>query len=153
MTAERAAFKRHQQGYHTREIIGSLFFFVVLEVITALCQGKIIKFKTCSIVYFVAFGMYMLFMGMIVMACYKFSGLRMNLYRRVGFDYILQLDNPKVYCNIAAGGVAAGLLHGIIGMGSGHMLSLVLLAYNFSPEVTSATSGYIIFFVGSASLI
>lgn len=120
---------------------------------TALCQGKIIRFKHCSAAYFAAFGGYLVFMAVVVLACYKFSAMRMQLYKRVGFDYDLKLDEPKVYLNIVGGGLIAGLLQGIIGMGSGHMISLVLLSYSFSPEVTSATSGYIIFFVGSASLI
>jgi hypothetical protein len=67
-------------------------------------------------------------MVMIIFGCYKFSQMRMNKYRRVGFDYSLKLDKIKVYTQIVAGGIIAGLLQGIIGMGSGHMISLVLLA-------------------------
>lgn len=98
-------------------------------------------------------GGYLVFMAMIILVMYKFSKLRVLKYRKIRFDYILRLDELPVYGKIAAGGIVAGLLQGIIGMGSGHMISLVLLSMNFRPEVTSGTAGYIIFFVGSASMI
>lgn len=65
-------------------------------------------------------------MVVIVLASYKFSEMRMKKYKRVGFEYI-NLEDPKIFGRIAFGGVAAGLLQGIIGMGSGHMISLILL--------------------------
>lgn len=92
-------------------------------------------------------------MAMIIGAAYKLAKLRMAKYKRINFHYILQLDQFSVYIKIVGGGIVAGLLQGIIGMGSGHMISLVLLSMEFRPEVTSGTSGYIIFFVGSASMI
>lgn len=94
-----------------------------------------------------------MFMCIILVAFYKLSKLRMRKYRRIGFHYILKLDELSVYCKIVAGGIVAGLLQGVIGMGSGHMISLVLLSMDFRPEVTSGTSGYVVFFVGSASMI
>ena len=82
MTPERQAFKKHQQGYHVREIIGSVFFFFALEVVTALCQGKIIKFQHCSVTYFVAFGGYLVFILVVVLACYKFGIILEGSYAR-----------------------------------------------------------------------
>jgi hypothetical protein len=67
-------------------------------------------------------------MALVICGCYKFSQIRKNKYRRVGFDFSLKLDKPKVYMKIVAGGINAGLLQGVIGMGSGHMISLVLLS-------------------------
>jgi uncharacterized membrane protein YfcA len=92
-------------------------------------------------------------MTMIILAMYKFSALRVLKYRKINHSYVLKLDELSVYSKIALGGIVAGILQGVIGLGSGHMISLVLLSLNFRPEVTSGTTGYIVFFVGSASMI
>ena len=44
-------------------------------------------------------------------------------------------------------------MQGTLGVGSGTCIMAVLLAYKIDPRVASATSGYQIFFVGSASLV
>jgi uncharacterized membrane protein YfcA len=122
--------------------------------VTACCQGRIlIKFEKCSIAYILFLAGYLIFMTMIILAMYKFSALRVLKYRKINHSYVLKLDELSVYSKIALGGIVAGILQGVIGLGSGHMISLVLLSLNFRPEVTSGTTGYIVFFVGSASMI
>ena len=54
---------------------------------------------------------------------------------------------------VALGGTSAGLVQGILGVGSGTFIMGVLLAYDLDPRVASATSGYQIFFIGAASFI
>ena len=54
---------------------------------------------------------------------------------------------------IALGGFTAGMVQGILGVGSGTFIMGVLLSYNLDPRVASATSGYQIFFIGAASFI
>ena len=54
---------------------------------------------------------------------------------------------------ICLGGLGAGLIQGILGVGSGTFIMGVLLGYNLDPRVASATSGYQIFFIGAASFI
>jgi uncharacterized membrane protein YfcA len=92
-------------------------------------------------------------MTMVIIVMYKLSTLRVLKYRKINYPYTLKLDELSVYSKIAVGGIVAGILQGVIGLGSGHMITLVLLSLNFRPEVTSGTTGYIVFFVGSASMI
>ena len=54
---------------------------------------------------------------------------------------------------IALGGSCAGLVQGILGVGSGTFIMGVLLAYDLDTRVASATSGYQIFFIGAASFL
>lgn len=152
-TREREVFEEYQKTYHVKEILLSIVFFIVLEVATALCQGKIVKFENCSLPYYIALGCYVIFISAVLTVIFKLTKKRMQMYQRIGYNYKLNLDRSSVFNKIVAGGLAAGLLQGIIGMGSGHMISLVLLSMFMRPEVTSATSGFMIFFIGSASLV
>ena len=54
---------------------------------------------------------------------------------------------------IIFGGLLAGFVQGILGVGSGTVVMLVLLTYNFDARVASATSGFQIFFIGAASFV
>ncbi len=54
---------------------------------------------------------------------------------------------------IVLGGFMAGLVQGLVGLGSCFIVIFVLIQYKVLPQVASAVSGYIIFFVGWASLI
>ena len=74
-----------------------------------------------------------------------------KLYRKFGIKFDIDLCKKKVFLMISIGGLMAGLVQGILGVGSGTFIMLVLLSYNIDPRVASATSGYQIFFIGSAS--
>lgn len=54
---------------------------------------------------------------------------------------------------IALGGLSAGLVQGMFGVGSGTFTMAIFLSYNLDPRVASATSGYQIFFIGTGSFI
>lgn len=82
----------------------------------------------CSVDYFLGLGAYLLFMMGVLYCVYKLTERRMQYYKKVNFNYPLQLEKAPVYLKIVAGGIGAGLLQGIIGCGSGHMISLVLLS-------------------------
>lgn len=77
----------------------------------------------------------------------------MQTYKRVGFEYQIPLDQPKVFGTMVLGGFLAGLVQGLVGLGSGFIVIFYLLRNGVIPQVASAVSGYIILFVGSASLL
>ena len=52
---------------------------------------------------------------------------------------------------ICLGGLGAGLIQGILGVGSGTFTMAVFLGINLDPKVARATSSYQIFFIGAAS--
>ena len=53
---------------------------------------------------------------------------------------------------MAAGGLGAGFMQGILGVGSGTCIMAVLLALEIPPTVASACSGFQIFFIGSSAM-
>lgn len=53
---------------------------------------------------------------------------------------------------VAGSGVVGGFLQGLIGVGSGNTMVAALLTLQLHPKVTSATSGYMIVFIGLSSL-
>lgn len=65
----------------------------------------------------------------------------------------IELDNTIKFVMISLGGLCAGLVQGILGVGSGTFIMGVLLSFNLDTRVASATSGYQIFFIGAASFL
>lgn len=63
----------------------------------------------------------------------------------------MDLSKQKIFGLIGLGGFTAGLVQGILGVGSGTFIMGVFLTFNLNPRVASATSGYQIFFIGAAS--
>ena len=76
-----------------------------------------------------------------------------KLYRKFGIKFDIDLCKKKVSMAIIFGGLLAGFVQGILGVGSGTVVMLVLLTYNFDARVASATSGFQIFFIGAASFV
>lgn len=54
---------------------------------------------------------------------------------------------------ICLGGYCAGLVQGILGVGSGTFIMGTFMALNLHPKVAAATSGYQILFIGMATFI
>ena len=71
----------------------------------------------------------------------------------IKYEPNIDLSEKRKFFMICLGGLGAGLVQGILGVGSGTFIMGVLLAYNLDPRVASATSGYQIFFIGAASFI
>ena len=76
-----------------------------------------------------------------------------KLYKKFEIGFDVDLSKKKIFLMIALGGMTAGFVQGILGVGSGTFIMLVLLAYNIDPRAASATSGYQIFFIGAASFV
>lgn len=74
-------------------------------------------------------------------------------YKEIKYVPNIDLSEKKKFIMVSLGGLCAGLVQGILGVGSGTFIMGVLLAYNLDTRVASATSGYQIFFIGAASFI
>jgi hypothetical protein len=118
-----------------------------------LAQGKIVRFSFCSWYFAVSFVCLCIAFFFYLFVIYKITCSQMAYYEKIGYNYGFPLGQTKIICIIAAGGIVGGLLQGIIGLGSGHCMVGSLLYLGLNPKVASATSGYMIVFIGLSSLI
>ena len=88
-----------------------------------------------------------------ILAVLKWIRLEMREYKAFGYSYSLDLAKPSVNLTLIGGSVLAGLCQGTMGIGSGYVIILCMLQLGVLPQVTAAVSGFIIFFVGMASLV
>lgn len=84
---------------------------------------------------------------------YKWVQLGAEQYQIHNIKYDVNLNNKKTCLVLIGGSLIAGLCQGIMGIGSGYVIILCMLSIGILPQVTAAVSGFIIFFVGIASLI
>lgn len=138
-----------------KDIITSFVVFIVFELFVFLIQGKFsfYEVKICSL----SFSLGMLGLILITFAYLYFMKKKLRrqykLYRKFGIKFDIDLCRRKIFFMISLGGMAAGFVQGILGVGSGTFIMAVLLSYKIDPRVASATSGYQIFFIGAASFV
>jgi uncharacterized membrane protein YfcA len=65
----------------------------------------------------------------------------------------LDLSIQKNFMIVSSAGFFAGILQGILGVGSGTFIMGVFVTLNLHPLVAAATSGYQILFIGFATFI
>ena len=120
-----------------------------------LAQGKFpfYEVKICSLQYFGG----LVFLLLVTLAYLFFVRYtlrkRFTEYNRLGILVNLDLSLLKEFSLIALGGFSAGMIQGILGVGSGTFIMAIFLTFNLNPRVASATSGFQVFFIGSASFI
>ena len=118
-------------------------------------QGKFPFYTVgkCDVLYYVG----LLFLVLLTLGYLYFIRKRQVkqfiAYKEVNYEPNIDLSERKKFIMIALGGFSAGLVQGILGVGSGTFIMGVLLAYDLDTRVASATSGYQIFFIGAASFI
>lgn len=127
--------------------------FISLLVLTVFAQGDIVKFNICSVTYGVAISLTVAAIAVVLLGVYKFTALRQQYYKAIKVVYTTNLATPKNFAIVLGGAVMAGLLQGLLGMGSGHMISFALLSLDFLPEVASGTSGFLVAYTTLATLV
>ena len=138
-----------------KDIILSFIVFFIFEFFVFLAQGKFsfYEVKECS----VGFGLGLFGLVALTVIYLYFVKNRLKrmykLYKNFGIGFDVDLCKQKTFLMIALGGLSAGFIQGILGVGSGTFIMLVLLSYNIDPRSASATSGYQIFFIGAASFV
>lgn len=102
------------------------------------------------------------FVGLLVLVAMTFGYLhflRVHLahkfeeYKSLFIPFNIDLSQGKLFRAIGLGAFSAGMVQGILGVGSGTVIMGVFLALNLNPRVASATSGYQVFFIGAASFV
>lgn len=76
----------------------------------------------------------------------------MNFYRRIRYDYEVQLDRMKSYLLISFGGFIGGFNGGVFGLGNSTSIIFTLLFLNIDSQVIAATVGFQVVFAGLANL-
>jgi uncharacterized membrane protein YfcA len=71
----------------------------------------------------------------------------------LGIKSNIDLGVTKNFGLICLGGYFAGLVQGILGVGSGTFIMGVFVILDLHPQVAAATSGYQILFIGIAAFI
>lgn len=64
---------------------------------------------------------------------YKITKIRQRYFQFIDYTYTIDLSTKKNFAMISIGAVIAGFLQGMLGMGSGHTISLTLLSLGFLP--------------------
>ena len=129
--------------------------FVVFEFFVFLVQGKLPFYDVdeCDLLFY--FGLLLL---AVLVVCYLFL-IRIKVrntfkdYQLINYRPNVNLSSKKTFFMMALGGFSAGMVQGILGVGSGTFTMAIFLSYNLDPRVASATSGYQIFFIGAGSFI
>ena len=132
----------------------SFVIFAAFELMSMLVQGKLYPFKLCTAWFFG--GLFIAFMTLFFIfltLLYFFMRKRFIFYQKVQYKYSVDLSVPKNYILLSLGGLLAGFSSGLIGLGCGHIMILFMGLIGVQGKVASATSGYQILFIGSASLI
>ena len=124
-----------------------------MQALPSIPEGAFFGVKHCSLAYYLCFtGLFVIVSGLIG-GTYALVRRKMDLYESMNFNYELDLKNKKVFAKLILGGLIAGLVQGLVGLGSCFIVIFVLLQFKVLPQVASAVSGYIIVFVGWASLL
>ena len=90
---------------------------------------------------------------MAMVGAYKWVKLGTEEYRIHNIPYDININKTRTGLIIIGGSLIAGLCQGTMGIGSGYVVIFCMLSIGIIPQVTAAVSGFIIFFVGIASLI
>ena len=74
-------------------------------------------------------------------------------YRLINYEFTTDVSKPQNFIFLILGGVLGGFSSGLIGLGAGNIMIIFMGLVGVQIKVASATSGYQILFIGSASLI
>ena len=78
---------------------------------------------------------------------------KFDKYELLGIEQDVYLNNSRQFYFIATGGFLAGIIGGILGLGTASCIMVFLLMTPINITSATATSGYQVLFVGLASLI
>lgn len=81
------------------------------------------------------------------------SKKKMIYYRKIGYEYEVDLDSKRVFLTVFIGGFMGGVMQGILGVGTGHCMVGSLIYVGLNQKIASATSSFQIFFIGIATTI
>lgn len=150
---ERKIFDNHESGYHFRQIMITTVLFGFLLVLSIFSEGNIAKFSICSDFYGIAGFLTLVCIAVVVIGVYKLTALKKQYYNLIQYSYPIDFTRYRNFLKLFVGAIVAGVLQGVLGMGSGHMLSYILLSLGFIPEVVSGTSGFLVMYTTLATLI
>jgi hypothetical protein len=148
-----ARFEAEQSGSKVKEILVTFAIFIVVQLLASITEGAIFDIQHCTGAYYGMFSGFTATTVVLIFLIYRVISRNMRRYKSVNFTYDIPLEQPKVFLTIVLGGLIAGLVQGLVGLGSGFVVIFVMLKKGVIPQVASTVSGYIIFFVGSASLL
>ena len=78
---------------------------------------------------------------------------RFAYYKLIKYECTTDVSSLLNFSYLVIGGITGGFLSGLIGLGAGNMMIIFMGLVGVNIKVASATSGYQILFIGSASLI
>lgn len=148
-----ARFEAEQSGSKVKEILVTFAIFIIVQLLASITEGAIFDIQHCTGAYYGMFSGFTATTVVLIFLIYRVISRNMRRYKSVNFTYDIPLEQPKVFLTIVLGGLIAGLVQGLVGLGSGFVVIFVMLKKGVIPQVASTVSGYIIFFVGSASLL
>lgn len=136
-----------------KDIFITFGIFLVVQLVAGITEGAIFGIKHCTLAYYLTFSGFVALTLVILYICRRLVATNMANYIKDGFSYELPLQQNKTFVKLVVGGFMAGLIQGLVGLGSCFIIIYVMMSFDVMPQVASAVSGYIIVFVGAASLI
>jgi uncharacterized membrane protein YfcA len=135
-------------------------FIFLLVVFSAFVRGSrnfdsIFGIHFCSAMYWAVSGCFLVVMIMIaVYCCYNMKDKYVTK-DKLGYDF----DTNDIKWNsltasfISMAGLCAGLAAGVIGVGGGLVMNPVMLRFGMRPEVSTATSSFMVLFTSTISML
>ena len=137
------------------DIMISLLVFLVFQFCVFLVQGKLgfYHVTVCDWNYVVGLGLLVIFVIVYEEIIRRIIRNKYETYLRLNIKRNIDFSVTRNFGLICFGGYCAGLVQGVLGVGSGTFIMGVFMALNLHPQVAAATSCYQILFIGAASFI
>lgn len=152
-------YRKESKTIPKKEMIIIVIIYMLALIASFIKGGRstisIVGIKPCSVAYIVfliGFGVVMILLFFIIS---YFLIKDTSIKQGLGYDWDTQDIQWNYRRNNLLGliGFFAGICAGMLGIGGGTILNPVFLLIGIRPEVTAATSSFIIFFTSSLSLI
>ena len=130
-----------------------LVCFIIFEVLSALCEGKLVKFPFCSSSYIIGICAFTAFYLAVVAGIYIYTKKELARFKRIDYKYDYALDSPKYFGLICLGAFAGGFNGGAFALANNLTIIFALVHLNVEPMIASTTCGFQIVFSGAASLV
>ncbi len=118
-------------------------------------QGRLpfLKFSHCNWKYWVGVSLLILLTLCYIKFIHSYLKEKFDLYEKLGIAQEIMLNRNREFGFILVAGLLAGLVQGILGLGSGSCMMTFLLSTPINAISASATTGYQVLFIGLSALI
>ena len=128
---------------------------MVFEFLVFLVQGRLpfLEFSDCSWKYWLGVSLLIPLTLCYLKFIHSYLKEKFDLYERLGIKQEIMLNRNSEFVFFLVAGLLAGLVQGILGLGSGSCMMTFLLTKPTNATSASATTGYQVLFIGLSALL